>query len=63
MLPSSMLRKLQQERNQIQEDLDIEIPDEEPLDNNRAEMMTCPSELKAGLPKKDFSGNSEDSNR
>ena len=57
-----MLRKLQQERNQIQEDPDIEIPDKEPLDNNTAEMMTCPSELKAGLPK-DFSGNSEDSNR
>ena len=45
-----------------EKDPDIEIPDEEPLDNNTAEMTTHPSELKAGLPK-DFSGNSEDSNR
>ena len=45
-----------------EEDPDVEILDEEPLDNDAAEMMTCPSELKAGLPK-DFSGNSEDSNR
>ena len=40
----------------------MEIPNEEPLDTNMTEMMSCPSELKAGLPE-DFSGNSEDSNR
>ena len=40
----------------------MEIPDKEPLDPNMIDMMSCPSELKAGLPK-DFSRNSKDSNR
>ena len=50
------------EEPDTEEDPDIEIPDEEPLDNNIAEMMTCPLKLKAGLSEH-FSGNSEDSNR
>ena len=40
----------------------MEIPDKEPLDPNMIDMMSCPSELKVGLPE-DFSRNSEDSNR
>ena len=47
---------------EAEEDPDMEIPDEEPLNPNMIDMMSCPSELKAGLPK-DFFGNSEDSNR
>ena len=50
------------EEPDTEEDPDVEIPDEEPLDNNTAEMTTRPLELKAGLPE-DFSENSEDSNR
>ena len=46
----------------IEEDPDMEIPDEEPLGPNTIDMTSHPSKLKAGLPE-DFSGNSEDSNR
>ena len=54
--------KEEQDIEETKEDPDVEIPDEEPLDTNMTEMTSCPSEFKAGLPK-DFSGNSEDSNR
>ena len=47
---------------EAEEDLDVEIPDKEPLDINTIEMTTHLSELKAGLSE-DFSGNSEDLNR
>ena len=40
----------------------MEIPNKEPLDTNMTEMMSHPSELKAGLPE-DFSRNSKGSNR
>ena len=54
--------KEEQDTEKAEEDPDIEIPDKEPLDTNMTEMMSHPSELKAGLPE-DFSGNSEDLNR
>ena len=54
--------KEEQDTEEAEEDLDMEIPDEEPLDTNTIEMTSHPSELKAGLSE-DFSGNSEDLNR
>ena len=60
-----MLRKQQQRKNQTQEaeeNPDMEIPNEEPLDPNMTDMMSCPFGLKAGLPE-DFFRNSKDLNR
>ena len=54
--------KEEQDTEEAEEDPDMEIPNEESQDTNIAEMMSHPSELKAGLPE-DFSGNSKDSNR
>ena len=54
--------KEEQDIEEVEEDSDVEIPNEEPLDTNTTEMMSCPSELKAGLPE-DFSRNSKDLNR
>ena len=54
--------KEEQDTEEAEEDPDVEIPDEEPLDTNMTEMTSHPLKLKAGLPE-DFSGNSEDSNR
>ena len=56
------MAKEEQDTEEAEEDPDTEIPDKEPLDTNMTEMMSYPSELKAGLPE-DFSRNSKDLNR
>ena len=53
--------KEEQDTEEAEEDSDVEIPNEEPLDTNMIEMTSCLLELKTGLPE-DFSRNSEDSN-
>ena len=54
--------KEESDTEEAEKDPDVEIPNKEPLDPNMIHMTSCPSKLKAGLSK-DFSGNSEDSNR
>ena len=54
--------KEEQDTEEAEEDPDVEISNKEPLDTNMTEMISCPLELKAGLPE-DFSRNSEDLNR
>ena len=54
--------KEEQDIEEVEEDPNVKIPNEEPLDTNITEMTSQSSELKVGLPE-DFSGNSKDPNR
>ena len=54
--------KKEPDTEEAEKDPNVEIPNEEPLHPNTINIMFCPSELKAGLPK-DFSGNFKDLNR